>query len=138
MALGVEVNPLWEKSPADFQTFVTFFDETRVAIRAASPGTEVFTSFQLEKMKGLGGGLFGGVNYTSKAEWGILADFPTADLVGFTTYPGLLFHDQAGIRNGHYAEIGQRTGKPVAFTEVGRQSSGLAGWPTTRSARRVS
>lgn len=128
MALGVEVNLLYESSPANFQQFVSLFNATRAAIKAVSPGTAVFAIFQLEKMKGLDGGLFGGVNDTSKSEWGLLADFPSSDLVGFTTYPGLLYHTPSKIPSGYYDEISQHTQKPIAFTEVGWQSGSLHNW----------
>lgn len=135
MALGIEVNLLHESAPADYQAFAALFNATRAAVKEASPGTAVFTIFQLEKMKGLDGGLFGGVNDTSKAEWSLLGDFASADLVGFTTYPGLVYHDPSSIPGGYYAEIADHTDKPIAFTEVGWQSQGLQGWPNSEASQ---
>ena len=128
IALGVEVNLLHDSDPASYQAFVSFFSTARAEIKAASPGTAVFTIFQLERMKGLDGGLFGGVNDTSKAEWGLLADFPSADLVGFTTYPGLIFHSPSSVPAGYFEEIAQHTRGPLAFTEVAWQSGSIPGW----------
>jgi hypothetical protein len=135
MALGVEVNLLYESSPADFQSFASFFNATRAAIKEASPGTQVFTIFQLERMNGLDGGLFGGTNDASMSEWGLLADFPSADLVGFTTYPGLVYKNVSGIPSDYYSEIAQHTQKAVAFTEVGWQSGSLPGWENDQASQ---
>jgi hypothetical protein len=68
LGLGIEVNTLYEKSPADFDAFVQFYSEVYDAVKAKSPTTSVFTVFQLEKMKGLNGGLFGGTNDPTKAQ----------------------------------------------------------------------
>jgi hypothetical protein len=135
IALGVEVNLLYEKAPTDFQTFVSFFNATRTAIRVASPGTAVFTIFQLEKMKGLDGGLFGGANDAADSEWGILSDFPSSDLVGFTTYPGLVYHSASSLPGDYYSQIAQHTQKPIAFTEVGWQSGSLPGWDNNETSQ---
>jgi hypothetical protein len=135
MALGVEVNLLYESSPTDFQTFVSFFNATRTAIRAASPGTAVFTIFQLEKMKGLDGGLFGGMNDTADAEWGLLSDFGSSDLAGFTTDPGLIYHSASSMPSDYYGEIARHTQKPIAFTEVGWQSGSLPGWGNNETSQ---
>lgn len=136
MALGVEVNVLNEHSPADYKAFVSFFGEAREAIKAVSPATRVFTIFQLERMKGLDGGLFGGTNDTGKAEWGLLADFGKGDLFGFTTYPGLLYHDPSGIPDDYYLDIASHTQKQIAFTEIGWQSGSLSGgWTSSESSQ---
>jgi len=108
------------------------FDETYDAVKAASPKTKVFTVFQLERMKGLHGGLWGGADDLAKDEWALLERFPKADLVGFTTYPGLVFKDPADIPADYYAEARAHTTKPVAFTEVGWPSdAAVRGWESS-------
>ncbi len=132
LGFGIEVNVLYEKSPADFDAFVPFFAEVADTVKAVSPGTKVFTIFQLELMKGLGGGLFGGVNDTTRAEWALLDRFPGSDLAAFTTYPALVFHDPAEIPDGYYAQIAAHTTKPVVFTEIGWHSAAVpVGWESS-------
>ena len=121
LGIGIEVNVLYEKSPADFDAFVGFFSEVYEAIKEKSPDTNVFTVFQLEKMKGFQGGLFGGAN--GNAEWSLLDRFPDTDMVAFTTYPCLVFKSPSAIPDGYYTEIAAHTTKPVAFTEVGWYSA---------------
>jgi hypothetical protein len=127
LGIGIEVNLLAEKSPADFEKFVKLFADTYDAVKKKSPETKVFTVFQLEHMKGLKGGLFGGVNDPATAEWALIDRFPKADLIGITTYPGLIYKDPSEIPADYYAEIKNHTSKPVAFTEIGWQSEA---WPT--------
>ena len=132
LGIGVEVNILFEKSPADFEVFARFYDEVYLALKAASSGTKVFPIFQLEKMKGLSGGLFGGVNDTAKNEWALMDRFPHSDLAAFTTYPGLIYKNPSEIPADYYTEIAKHTVKPIAFTEIGWHSaSGPQGWESS-------
>jgi hypothetical protein len=95
------------------------------AIKAASPSTFVFTTFQLEKMKGLGAATSG---WTFAPQWGLLSELSASgkiDGVGFTTYPYFEYADPAAIPNDYYDEIAQHWTGPVLFTEVG--------WPAVAS-----
>jgi hypothetical protein len=132
LAVGIEVNTLYAKSPADFDAFVQLFGEVYHAVKAASPNTRVFTIFQLEMMKGLNGGLFGGVNDATEAQWMLLDRFRETDIVGFTTYPGLVYRAPQDLPADYYSEIRNHTSKPVAFTEIGWHSQdGPPGWEST-------
>ena len=132
LGLGIEVNMLYEKSPADFEAFVRLFDEVYDAVKAASPGTKVFTVFQLERMKGLLGGLFGGKNDPSKSNWELVDKFPKADFLAFTTYPGLIYKSPAEIPADYYSEIKSRINKPIVFTEIGWHSvAAPVGWESS-------
>lgn len=119
IGLGVEVNVLWEKNPADFETFVAFFDELVPAIKAVSPSTSVFSTYELERMKGLKGGLFGGVNDPANNDWVVLSRFPKSDLYAFSAYPGLVYKKPADIPSNYFTEILSHVNKPIAFTESG-------------------
>jgi hypothetical protein len=135
IALGIEVNILYERSPSDFDSFVSLYSRAYAAVKGASPDTKVFTVFQLERMKGLDGGLFGGTNDPSKAEWSLLDRF-NVDLVAFTSYPDLIFHGPSSIPQDYYSEISQHTAKPVAFTELGwHTGSSIPGWESNASAQ---
>ncbi|MEW5955896.1 MAG: hypothetical protein AB1626_05185 [Candidatus Micrarchaeota archaeon] len=131
---GIEVNLLYEKSPSDFEDFVSFYSEVYDAVKAVSPNTKVFTVFQLEKMKGLNGGLFGGVNDASANEWSLLDRFPKSDLAVFTTYPGLIYRTPSEIPADYYSEISSRVSKPIAFTEVGwHTAASPVGWESSEA-----
>ncbi len=49
LALGIEVNVLFEKAPNDFETFVNFYNDVYDAVKAESPQTKIFPIFQLRK-----------------------------------------------------------------------------------------
>ncbi len=134
LGLGIEVNILYEKSPEEFNRFVQFFDEVYDAVKATSPNTKVFTVFQLERMKGLQGGLFGGTNDLSNAQWQLLDNFPKSDLMAFTTYPSLIYQAPSEIPLDYYVEIKSHTAKAIAFTEIGWHSDvGPVGWESSEA-----
>ncbi|MCL4436785.1 MAG: glycosyl hydrolase 53 family protein [Thaumarchaeota archaeon] len=134
LALGVEPDMLYEKSPADFDQFAKFYSEVYDAVKAVSPNTKVFTIFQLEQIKGLKGGLFGGVNDPSKAQWQLLDRFPKNDLIAFTTYPGFIYKNPSDIPADYYTEIKSHTSKPVMFTEIGWHSApSPSGWESSET-----
>jgi hypothetical protein len=136
LGVGIEVNLLAEDSPADFEEFVTFYAEVYDALKAASPETKVFTIFQLERMKGLKGGLFGGNNDPKDTQWDLLARFPKSDIAAFTTYPHLVFKNPDDIPLDYYSEIASKTDKQIAFSEVGWfSSSTLEGWDSSEAAQ---
>jgi len=134
LGLGIEINTLYEKSPQDFEDFAKFYNEVYSAVKAKSPKTKVFTVFQLEKMKGLNGGLFGGKNDPSKNEWSLLDKFPKSDIVAFTTYPGLIYKSPSEIPADYYSEIKSRVSKPIVFTEIGWHSAlSPVGWESSET-----
>jgi hypothetical protein len=132
LALGIEVNLLYEKSPQSFDDFCFLYDEVCEEVKAVAPETKIFTIFQLERLKGLQGGLFGGTNNSEQAQWDLLERFSKSDLYGFTTYPSLIFRDPAEIPDDYYDEILWHTSKPIAFTEIGWPSAGEPkGWESS-------
>ena len=134
LGVGIEVNILAAKSPEDFDDFIRLFQEVYAAVKAKSPDTRVFTIFQLEVMKGLNGGLFGGINDPSKSQWALLDRFPQSDILAFTTYPGLIYGSPSDIPAGYYDEIRTYTNKPVAFSEIGWHSSAApSGWESSEA-----
>lgn len=131
LGFGVETNAfLWEKAPEDFERFVELFADVADAVHEVSPETVVFPGFQLERLRGHKGGLFG--EESTEPEWELVDRFPTADAIGFTTYPGLVFTDPEEMPSDYYSDVRERVDKPVVFTEVGWQAGGdLAEWTGT-------
>ncbi len=132
LGIGIEVNILYEFSPEDFAGYVQFYDSLYDQIKTISPETKVFPVFQLERMKGLQGGLFGGENSDAHMQWQLLEQFPKADVFGFTTYPGLIYTDPSDIPEDYYLDIKTHTQKEIIFTEIGWTSgSTLEGWESS-------
>jgi hypothetical protein len=130
--MGVEVNNLKKDDPSGYADFVKLFNKAADAIKLESPSTKVFTVFQLERTKGLNGGLFGGANDTNANTWSLSDDFSKADVIGFTTYPYLIYKTPDQVPADYYSEISSHVSKPVIFTEVG-WPSGLeaVGWDSS-------
>lgn len=133
LGVGVEIDLfMGDHDPADLERFVAWFPELVSRVHEASPSTSVFPGFQLERTRGLKGGLFGGVNDPSDHGWDLIARFPDADAIGFTTYPGLVFTDPSDLPADYYSSLRAVTDKPVLFTEVGWQAGGeLRDWSGT-------
>lgn len=137
MGLGIEVNRIYESSASDYQWFVELFNKSVSAIHQASPSSKVFTTFQLERLKGLEGGLFGGQNDENANNWNLLNDFGSADLLGFTSYPGLIFHSPSDMPGDYYSSITAHTSKPILFSELGWPAGDVVtGWNSTPELQR--
>ncbi len=124
--LGAEINRIWEQHPADYDAFVAAWPAVYEAIKAASPRTEVGASFQLEFMRGAG--YLSG--QTRAPHWQLLDAFEGyLDFVGLSTYPFLDFESPEAIPADYYQEVVDRTGLPIAFTEMGWPSQPLSNFP---------
>lgn len=135
--IGIEVDKLYLTSATNWQDFVTFFGEMADVIHREVPGTVVFPTFQLERMKGLNGGLYGGKNDPAKNTWALLDQFPAADAVAFTTYPMIIYKSPSDLGDTYYSEINDHTKKPVLFTEVGWYAKGITGWDESSEAEQA-
>jgi predicted small lipoprotein YifL len=130
LGLGIDSDALYTRSPADFDKFVGLFGRTYDTVKAVSSGTKIFTVFQLEKMNGLNGGLYGGANDPSKNLWFLLDKFPKADLIAFNSYPGMIYKSPFEIPTDYFTSIKVHTARPLAISGTGWQSEeGAAGWP---------
>lgn len=124
MGFGVEIDTHWREFPDQWERSTELFDAVAGAIHGASADTLVFVVFQLERLRGMQGGLFGGENSEDLAAWHLLDDFPEADLIGFTTYPGIVFESPDDIPADYYTSIAEHTSKPVLFSEMGWHAGG--------------
>ncbi len=117
LGLTNEVNLLATDDPGAFEQVVALWNEALPIVRELSPTTKVFVTFQYEWMLGHRAGWYGGDEMA--ADWTALDRFRGADMVGFTTYPSLVFDDPAGLPPDYYAQIADHVAVPVIFTEVG-------------------
>jgi hypothetical protein len=132
LAIGVEVNSLYIKSEASFESFVALYNEAYDEVKEVSPDTKVFTVFQYELLKGYTLWSAGPAD-ESKSQWWMLELFKT-DAVAFTTYPCLVYKDPSIIPDDYYGEIREHTLKPIIFSEIGWHSEGSpAGWESSEA-----
>ncbi len=132
LGIGNEIDELYLDSPAKYDAFIALANDLASQVKIASPETKVITIFQLERMKGLNGGLFGGVNNTDKNTMALLDGLKSFDMVAFTTYPCLIYKSPAEIPEEYYSDIANHTDLPVIFTEVGWfRETPVAGWESS-------
>jgi len=113
LALGVEVNRYWEKSPEGFDDFLSVYSKTYDEIKQVSPDTNVFSIFQFEYMKGLSG---------HEEHTALIGRFGNKlDLVGITTYPFLEFESPEQIPDDYFFVTQQ-----ILITETGWPSQPVA------------
>ncbi len=129
LGFGNEIN---KELSGDLDRFSTWFNQLYELVKTTSPETQIFTVFQYENLKGLNGGLFGGVNDETKTQWEILSKFDNADFLAFTTYPGLIYKDPSEIPSDYWSVISAKTDKPIAITETAWfKDEGISGWESS-------
>ncbi len=123
--LGNEVNSWYLNNVADWPNWLSMLSECYDAIKAVSPDTLVFTVFQLERLKGVGGGTTG---WMDAPHWNVVDDVAASgkiDAIGFTSYAYFEYAIPQAIPANYYDEIAMHWSGPVIFTEIG--------WPGTAS-----
>lgn len=126
LGLGNELNLLWEEDPEAFDAIAAALPDIAAAIREASPGTQVFTTFQLEFLRG--GGAISGV--AREPRWDLVEQVqPALDIVAFTTYPWFDYQSPNAIPDDYYEAVAGRVDGPVAFSEIGWPGAPLTGAP---------
>ena len=115
--VGNEIDAYYRDHRADWPGWVSELATCRDAIHVVSPSTLVFTTFQLELVKGA-------ATRTGRprvpADWQPVVDVAGAvDGIGFTSYPYFEYETPAELPADYYAEIAQHTGLPILFTELG-------------------
>ncbi len=117
LAIGIEVNRVRDEFSQElFDDFVELYRETYDAVKAASPGTKVFTVFQLDYLRGAA--RLSGLDL--EPSWEMLDLFDgKLDAVGFTVYPLLEYASVSEIPSGYFVEIGEHTDLPIIITESG-------------------
>lgn len=134
LGLGNEIDQEYFDSPARYDTLIYTLTSLATEVKAASPNTKVFTIFQLERIKGLQGGLFGKQNDSNNNLWKLVQGASGFDYIAFTTYPCLIYKDPAEIPDEYYSEIANYTKLPIIFTEIGWfRETPFKGWESSET-----
>ncbi len=122
MALGVEVNMLYARSPKQFEAFVSLYREAYAVAKTASPKTKIFPTFQLEDLEGK----FGDVH---PPQWEVLDPFRGyMDALAISTYPYLGDHRSAAdIRPDYYSQLLNYWEGEILISEAGYASAPVEG-----------
>ena len=119
LALGVEINSYQRYHPEDFERFVILYHETYEAVKALSPDTLVFPTFQLEELKGLLP-----LDDPYPTQWHLISRFmPRLDLLAVSSFPSVVYDDPAEIPAVYYTQLTAYTDRPVAISGLGYSSA---------------
>ena len=119
LALGVEINATFERSPSQYRAFLAAYNEAYRAVKAVSPETRVFATFQYEQ-------LLGAVPWepSRPPRWELLADFAgRLDLFAIATFPSVTYEVANDLPPLYYQQIRDHTRLPIAFASVGFASA---------------
>jgi hypothetical protein len=120
----VEINSYQRAQPQDFEVFVQLYHAAYAAVKAISPATLVFPTFQLEEMQGLLP-----LENPQPAQWFLLNRFlPDLDLLAVSTYPSAAYSTIDAVPASYFAQVASYTDKPIAIAGTGYPSpAGAAG-----------
>lgn len=122
MALGIEINMLYDRAPEQFDAFVSLYAEAYDAVKQQSPDTKVFPTFQLEDLEGS----FGTIH---PPQWEVLDFFRgKMDALAISTYPFLAdVRSAADIRADYYSQLRDRFEGEILIAETGYASAPVEG-----------
>lgn len=122
LALGVEINMLYERSPKQFEAFVSLYNEAYAVAKGANPRTKVFPTFQLEDLEGT----FGTIH---PPHWEVLDAFRGhMDAFGISTYPFLAqIRGATDLREGYYSQLKSHWDGEIFIAEAGYASAPVDG-----------
>lgn len=120
MALGVEVDLLYARlGPEAFESFLSLYEETYDEVKAVSPRTLLFPTFQYESMLGIldNGG-------THQPTWSLVQQFgERLDLLAVSSYPGLVFETITDLPANYYQALEDVADVPIALVSLGWSSA---------------
>ncbi len=120
IGLGSEINTYMDAHPDDVDNYLSLYHETYGAIKAESPDTQVFVTFQWDDLNNLGP-FQDGVAYETKWEQ-IEAFEPNLDVWAISSYLCFFFEQAADVPADYYTPLLTRTNKPIAVAEGGCSS----------------
>lgn len=117
MFLGNEMDGYYHAHPTDWPNWLSELASCTQQVHAASPQTIVFTTYQLELVKGK-------AEKTGRAvtppDWTPVTDAESAvDAIGFTSYPYFEYAAPGDMPADYYSEIATHVSRPVVFSELG-------------------
>ena len=119
LALANEFNIWWASNQALYADWESLYEEAYDAIKAVSPGTDVYATFQLEFLKDEAQT----TGWTGGDTWACFDSMEATgklDVAAFTSYPYFGAATPAAMASDHYGEIALHwPAGPVTFTEIG-------------------
>ncbi len=123
LVIGVEINMLRARSPAQFEGFLAAYVRAYDAVKSIRPGIRVFPTFQLEDLLGI---------HTRQhaPQWEAIDAFgERIDAFAFSTYPYLspAIAQVEEIPEDYYRQLRTRFAGEILISEAGYASTGVEG-----------
>ena len=124
LAIGVEVNMLAQRSPAQFEAFLSLYKQAYANAKAANPKMRVFPTFQYEDLLGTYG-------TAHPPRWDLIEVFRgSMDALAFSSYPYLAgLRTAADLAPGYYQEMKSHWAGEILIAESGHPSAPVDGQP---------
>ena len=121
LGLASEINTYADTHPDDFPNYLSLYQEVYDLVKAESPKTQIFVTFQWDELNNLIPEI-AGERKPYEINWEQIEIFePRLDLWVISSYPFVVFGD-ADIPAGYYSPLLERTEKPLAVAEGGMPS----------------
>jgi hypothetical protein len=131
LGLASEINTYADAHPEDFPNYLSLYREVYAAVKAESPQTQVFVTFQWEDLNNLFATAAEG-RAPYQTNWDQVEAFePELDLWVISSYPFAAFQSGAEIPADYYTPLLSRTGRPLAVAEGGYTSEPVGPFPGT-------
>jgi len=132
LGLASEINTYADAHPEDFPNYLQLYKQVYALVKAQSPTTQVFVTFQWDDLNNM----FATANEGRArlaTNWDQVEAFePQLDLWAISSYPFFVFRTGAEIPADYYARLLTRTTKPLAVAEGGypsRQTGAITAKP---------
>jgi hypothetical protein len=128
LGLASEINTYNDTHPDDFLNYLSLYNETYNLVKAESPETQIFVTFQWEELNNL----IPTVAKDNKfvVNWDQVEQFePKLDLWAISSYPFVIFPSGKAIPTDYYLPLLARTSKPIAVAEGGSPSTPVGSFP---------
>ena len=127
LGLASEINTYMDAHPADVDNYVSLYREVYDRVKADSPGTQVFVTFQWDDLNNMFAPAAEG-RPAGQTNWEQIEAFePQLDLWVISSYPYFAFPRGEGISADYYTPLLERTSKPLAVAEGGWTTEPLGG-----------
>lgn len=122
LAIGVEINMLYERNRPQFDAFVSLYNEAYAAAKQARPEMKVFPTFQYEDLLGL-------ADTIHEPHWGAVDAFDgRMDALALSSYPFRAFTTAGEIPEDYYTQAQAHFEGEIILSETGHSSSPVEGF----------
>lgn len=129
LGLASEINTYADAHPDDFPNYLSLYREVYDLVKAESPETQLFVSFQWEDLNNLFPSAAEG-RKAYETNWDQVEAFePQLDVWVISSYPFVIFQRGADIPDDYYTPLLARTTKPLAVAEGGYTSRPVGPFP---------